>query len=100
MAKKAFFAAFIVDEETYTPEPGPVDHHFVAADLAQSNFGEQPGVSNIIVWNSAADLIADHRQRGPLTVDYLSGDHPAPNRSVQRTPEACPSSRWNRTDDV
>ena len=100
MAKKAFFAAFIVDEETYTPEPGPVDHHFVAADLAQSNFGEQPGVSNIIVWNSAADLIADHRQRGPLTVDYLSGDHPAPNRSVQRTLEACPSSRWNRTDDV
>lgn len=69
MARKAFFAAFIIDEDSYTPEPGPVDHHFVAADLAQSGFGEKPGVSHIIVWNSAADLIADHCRRGPITVD-------------------------------
>lgn len=47
MARKAFFAAFIIDEDSYTPEPDPVDHHFVAADLAQSSFGEQSGVSNI-----------------------------------------------------
>ena len=79
MARKAFFAAFIIDEDSYTPEPGPVDEHFVAADLAQSNFGEQPGVSHIVVWNSAADLIADHRERGPITVDYLSGEQPAPD---------------------
>jgi len=78
MARKAFFAAFIIDEDSYTPEPGPVDEHFVAADLAQLNFGEQPGVSHIFVWNSAADLIADHRERGPITVDYLSGEQPAP----------------------
>lgn len=25
MARKAFFAAFVIDEEAYTPEPGPVD---------------------------------------------------------------------------
>jgi hypothetical protein len=74
MARKAFFAAFIIDEDSYTPEPGPVDEHFVAADLAQSNFGEQPGVSHIVVWNSAADLIADHRERGPI-----SGEQPAPD---------------------
>ena len=43
MARKAFFAAFIIDEDIYTPEPGPVDHHFVATDLAQSSFGEQRG---------------------------------------------------------
>ncbi|MFI0848708.1 hypothetical protein [Mesorhizobium sp. IMUNJ 23232] len=79
MARKAFFAAFIIDEDSYTPEPGPVDEHFVAADLAQSNFGEQPGVSHIVVWSSAANLIADHRQRGPITVDYLSGQQPAPD---------------------
>lgn len=77
MARKAFFAAFIIDEDSYTLEPGPVDEHFVAADLAQSNFGEQPGVSHIVVWNFAADLIADHRRRGPITVDYLSGEQPA-----------------------
>ncbi len=53
MARKAFFAAFVIDEDAYTPEPGPVDNDFVAADLAQSSFGEQLGVSHIIVWNSA-----------------------------------------------
>ena len=100
MARKAFFAAFIIDEDSYTPEPGPVDHHFVAADLAQSDFGEQPGVSNIVVWNSAADLIADHCQRGPPTVDYLSGDHPARNLRSLHTPEACPSNHWSRGDDI
>lgn len=98
MSKKAFFAAFIVDEETYTPEPGPVDHHFVAADLAQSSFGEQPGVSNIIVWNSAGDLIADRRKRDPITADYLTGDHPAPKlRSLHA--EACPSNHGKHGDD-
>ena len=74
MAKKVFFAAFVIDEEAYTPEPGPVDRHFVVADLAQSSFGEQSGVSNFIVWESAEHMIADHRQRGPITVDYLVGD--------------------------
>ena len=74
MARKAFFAAFVIDEEAYTPEPGPVDCHFVVADLAQSSFGEQSGVSNFIVWESAEHMIADHRQRGPITVDYLVGD--------------------------
>jgi hypothetical protein len=80
MARKAFIAAFIIDEGSYTPEPGPVDHHFVAPDLAQSSFGEQPGVEHIVVWDSADDLIAEHCQRGPITIDYLSGDQPAPNR--------------------
>ncbi|PSM16292.1 hypothetical protein [Nitratireductor sp. StC3] len=74
MARKAFFAAFVIDEEAYTPEPGPVDCHLVVADLAQSSFGEQSGVSNFIVWESAEHMIADHRQRGPITVDYLVGD--------------------------
>ncbi len=69
MARKAFFAAFVIDEEAYTPEPGPVDRHFVVADLAQSSFGEQSGVSNFIVWVSAEHMIADHRQRSPITVD-------------------------------
>jgi hypothetical protein len=95
VARKAFFAAFIVDEDNYTPEPGPVDHHFVAADLAQSGFGEQPGVSQIIVWNSAADLVADHCQRGPISVDYLSGDQPAPKSRFVHTPETCPTNHRN-----
>lgn len=82
MARKAFFAAFIIDKDSYTPEPGLVDEHFVAADLAQSNFGEQPGVSHIVVWSSAANLIADHRQRGLITVDYLSGQQPAPDEGT------------------
>lgn len=99
MARKAFFAAFIIDEDSYTPEPGAVDHHFVAADLAQSNFGEQPGVSNIVVWNSADDLVADHCQRGPITVDYLSVDQPAPNPRFLHTPQACSSNHWNRSHD-
>lgn len=71
MPRKAFFAAFFIDESAYTPEPGPVDNHFVAADLAQSSFGEQSGISHIIVWNSVDHLLADHRSRGPITVDYL-----------------------------
>lgn len=100
MARKAFFAAFIIDEGSYTPEPGPVDHHFVAADLAQSGFGEQPGVSHIVVWNSAADLIADHCQRGPITVGYLSGDQPACNPQLVHTPETCPANHWNHGDDI
>ena len=74
MARKAFFAAFVIDEEAYTPEPGPVDRHFVVADLAQSSFGEQSGMSNFIVLESVEHMIADHRQRGPITVDYLVGD--------------------------
>lgn len=40
MARKAFFAAFVIDEDAYAPEPGPVDRYFVAADLAQSSFGK------------------------------------------------------------
>lgn len=100
MARKAFIAAFIIDEDSYTPEPGPVDHHFVAADLAQSGFGEQPGVSHIVVWNSAADLIADHCQRGPITADYLSGDQHAPYTSAQHTPETCPWDHRNHGDDI
>lgn len=100
MVRKAFFAAFIIDEESYTPEPGPVDHHFVAADLSQSGFGEQPGVSHIVVWNSAADLIADHCQRGPISVDYLSDDQPAPNPRFVHTPETCTSNHSNYGHDI
>jgi hypothetical protein len=100
MSRKAFFAAFIIDEDTYTSAPGPADHHYVAGDLAQSSFGEQPGVSNIIVWSSAADLVADHRQRGPMTVGHLTGDQPASNPRFRHAPEACPSNHWNRGDDV
>jgi hypothetical protein len=100
MARKAFFAAFVIDEDTYTPEPGPVDNHFVAADLAQSSFGEQPGVSHIIVWNSADDLIAEHRSRGPITVDYLLEDEPDRGKSFPHGPDACPSSHWNGGDDI
>lgn len=88
MARKAFFAAFIIDEGAYTPEPGPVDKHFVAADLAQSNFGEQSGVSHIIVWNSVDELIADHRQRGPITADYLFEDKPGRDQGFPPTPDA------------
>lgn len=79
MARKAFFAAFIIDEAGYA-EPGPVDHHFVAADFAQSGFGEQPGISHIIVWDSAADLIADHCQRGPISAQTISAINPHPMR--------------------
>ncbi|MCO6392530.1 hypothetical protein GTW25_16010 [Aliihoeflea aestuarii] len=99
MAKKTFFAAFVIDEEAYTPEPGPVDRHFVVADLAQSSFGEQYGVSSFIVWESVEDLITDHRQQGPITVDYLLGedicaDSVAVNRNTSEkgvvTPLAAP----------
>ncbi|MBB6414071.1 hypothetical protein [Mesorhizobium sangaii] len=100
MARKVFFAAFVIDEEAYTPEPGPVDHHFVAADLAQSSFGEQSGVSNIILWNSAEDLIADHQQRGPITVAYLRDDEAEHGASFTHGPENCPASHWNRGDDI
>ncbi len=71
MARTLFFAAFVIDEESYTPEPGPVDRHFVCSDLAQSNFGEQPGVSDFIVWETIEELIA----------------------------ETGPSSHWNLGDD-
>jgi hypothetical protein len=100
MTRKAFFAAFVIDEDSYTSEPGPVDHHFVASDLAQSSFGEQPGVSNIIVWSSAAELIADHRQHGPITVDYLTGEQSRHSPQFPHRPEACPSNHWNRGDDI
>ena len=100
MARKAFFAAFVIDEGAYTPEPGPVDNHFVAADLAQSSFGEQSGVSHIIVWNSADELLADHRSRGPITVDYLLEDQTDRGKSFPHEPDACPSSHWNRGDDI
>ena len=92
MAKKAFFAAFVIDEEAYAPEPGPVDRHFVVADLAQSSFGEQSGVSNFIVWESVADMIADHRECGPITADYLLG-----GESYQRAAFAYPPNAARRT---
>jgi hypothetical protein len=92
--------AFVINEDAYTPEPGPVDRDFVAADLAQSSFGEQPGMSSIIVWNSAEDLIADHRQHGPLTVDYLLDEKPGHSPSFAHGPESCPSNHWNRGDDI
>ncbi|MBP0440452.1 hypothetical protein [Tianweitania sediminis] len=100
MARKAFFAAFIIDEGAYTPEPGPVDNHFIAADLAQSNFGTQSGVSHIVVWDSADGLIAEHQQRGPITVDYLLEDGSRHDQAFPHTPEACPSRHWNRGDDI
>ena len=75
-----------------TPEPGPVDKHFVAADPAQSSFGEQSGVSHIIVWNSVDELIADHRQRGPVTADYLFEDEPGHKRGL-RSRRPAPSSK-------
>ncbi|HEV7283627.1 MAG TPA: hypothetical protein VGN75_02140 [Kaistia sp.] len=98
MARKAFFAAFVIDEAAYTPEP--VDRHFVVADLAQSSFGEQSGVSNFIVWESAADMIADHRQRGPITADYLLGDESDQRAAFAHPPDASPSNHWNRGDDI
>ncbi len=100
MARKAFFAAFVIDEEAYTPEPGPVDRHFVVADLAQSSFGEQSGVSNFLVWESVADMIADHRQRGPITADYLLADESDQHAAFAHTPDSCPSNHWNRGDDI
>lgn len=100
MARKVFFSAFVIDEEACTPEPGPVDRHFVVADLAQSSFGEQSGVSNFIVWESLEDLIADHRQHGPITVDYLVGDESDQPAVFVHTPDACPSNHWNRGDDI
>jgi len=100
MARKTFFAAFVIDEEHYTPEPGPVDSHFVACDLAQSGFGEQPGVSNFLVWESADDLISDHRGQGPITVDYLESDAPAKRYPFADTPETCSPRRWNRDDEI
>ncbi len=100
MARKAFLAAFIIDESTYTPEPGPVDNHFIAADLAQSNFGTQSGVSHIVVWNCVDDLIAEDQQRGPITVDYLLEDGSRHDQAFPHTPEACPSRHWNRGDDI
>lgn len=100
MTRKVFFAAFVIDEEAYTPEPGPVDCHFVAADLAQSSFGEQPGVSNIAIWDSPEDLIADHRRQGPTTVGYLLGDKADHNAGFAHRPSACPSNHWNCGDDI
>lgn len=100
MARKLFFAAFVIDEDSYTPEPGPVDRHFVVSDLAQSNFGEQPGVSDFIVWDSVEDLISDHRRQGPITVDYLKGENPAEPGAFAHVPETCPSNHWNRGDDI
>jgi hypothetical protein len=99
MTRKAFFAAFVIDEETYTPEPGPVDRHFVVSDLAQSSFGEQPGVSNFIVWDTIANLIAEHRQQGPITADYLTDERPSARETFANTLETCPSTHWNRGDD-
>lgn len=100
MARKAFFTAFVIDEEAYTPEPGPVDRHFVVADLVQSSFGEQSGVSNFIVWESVEHMIADHRQRGPITVDYQLNDASERSRDFAHRPDVCPSNHWNRGDDV
>lgn len=77
-----------------------MDRHFVVADLAQSSFGEQSGVSNFIVWDSAEDMIADHRQQGPVTVDYLLGDEAAHSTGFVHRPEACSSNHWNRGDDI
>ncbi|MGE0232441.1 MAG: hypothetical protein AB7O39_17220 [Flavobacteriaceae bacterium] len=100
MARKAFFAAFVIDEKAYTPDPGSVDRHFVVADLVQSSFGEQSGVSNFVVWESVEHMIAYHRQRGPITVDYLVGDEPDQRAGFVHTPGACPSNHWNRGDDI
>lgn len=100
MARKLYFAAFVIDEENYTPEPGPVDRHFVCSDLAQSNFGEQPGVSNFIVWDTVEELISEHRSQGPVTVDYLEGEASAKGRPFAHIPDDCPSGHRNRGDDI
>lgn len=100
MARKIFFAAFVIDEESYTPEPGPVDRHFVAADLVQSSFGEQPGVSNVIVWDSLDDLIAEHRQQGPITIGYLTDGATGERTTYAHPQDKCPSNHRNRGDDI
>lgn len=100
MARKLFFAAFVIDEESYTPEPGPVDRHFVCSDLAQSSFGEQPGISGFIVWDAIEALIAEHSQRGPITVEYLSNDEAPTQETFAHAQDTCPSAHWNRGDDI
>ena len=100
MARKLFFAAFVIDEESYTPEPGPVDRHFVCSDLAQSNFGVQPGVSNVIVWDTIEDLISEHRRRGPITIDYLKSENSAAPGHSTHVPAICPPKRRNVGDGI
>lgn len=92
MPRKVFFAAFIIDEESYTQEPGPVDRRFVCSDLAQSSFGEQQGVSNFMVWDGIEELMAEHRQQGPITVGYLAGDGDEPTATPPDALRVAPSS--------
>lgn len=98
MARKLFFAAFVIDEESYTPEPGPVDRHFVCSDLVQSNFGEQPGVSDIIVWDDIEELVADQRQPGTMAIDDLDGTASAASNSLAAAPEICSQRHRNLGD--
>lgn len=69
MAKRIFIAAFVVDDETYGSAP---DAHDVVSHLAMAMQDE--GISDFIVWTSADDFVTDHKEAGPITVEYLTGE--------------------------
>lgn len=86
MPKRIYFAAFVVDDEDYGCA---TDTDEIVQYL--SNVTTDEGLSNFMVWDNAAALIADHVERGPLTIAYLEGeDQTAPDAApaAPQTPDA------------
>lgn len=77
MAKRIYFAAFIVDDEDYGVSTN-------TDEIVQylSNVTTDEGLSNFMVWSRVEDLIADHFERGPLDIAYLNGDRGSAPASV------------------
>ncbi|RFC64760.1 hypothetical protein [Mesorhizobium denitrificans] len=100
MASKALFAAFVFDEAPYAQGSGSLDHHVLDRDRSQSSFADHPGISSPVIWDDVEDLILEHREHEPVTVNYLIQRTATPRKHFVFTPQTCPSNHWNEGDDV
>lgn len=68
MPKQIFIAACVVDSEEFGYVP---DRHEFVTFLADRT---QQDASDWIVWDSAADFVKDHTERGPIDLAWLLDD--------------------------
>lgn len=78
MAKRIMILACVVDDDGFMGlNQGPTTTDAFIQFASDEMCGEDTAVGNLMCWASPEDFIADHKERGPITVAYLEGDDDA-----------------------
>ncbi len=88
MAKLIFIAAFTVETDDFAGPGESVTRDDIAEYLCNL---QDDGVRDVIVWSSAADMVSDHVEHGPIDVAYLTDEEPDAETAspvIDPTPEA------------